>query len=103
MDTAVKSHIDDFLHGLDKLAHEYLDTHAILCATYVSPGVGTDAGGFMIVGGHLIKVPGWQPDGMEFTKSKVAVAAAAFAITSLMPAGVERDEAERLVAKSLNT
>lgn len=105
MESVAKSHnrIDDFLHGLDKLAREYPEVHTILCATYVSPGVGIDAGGFMIVGGHLIRVPGWQPEGMEVTKSKVAVVAAAFAITSLMPAGVERAEAERLVSKSLST
>ena len=32
-----------------------------LVATYVSPGVSHDGGGFVIVGGHIIRIPPWDP------------------------------------------
>jgi hypothetical protein len=32
-----------------------------LVATYVSPGVSRDGGGFVIVGGHIIRIPPWDP------------------------------------------
>jgi hypothetical protein len=34
---------------------------ADLVATYVSAGVSRDGGGFVIVGGHIIKIPPWDP------------------------------------------
>jgi|GEM_PF-2167956 len=33
-------------------------------ASYVSPGVGVDGGGFIIIGGKVIPVPPWNPEGM---------------------------------------
>jgi hypothetical protein len=32
-----------------------------LVATFVSPGVPRDGGGFIIVGGHIIRIPPWDP------------------------------------------
>ena len=77
------------------------DLSETLCATYVSPGVKVDAGGFVIVGRHVHKVPGWQPDGPEYAKAKIALASAAFTVASLMPAGEQRGIVEKSVASSL--
>ena len=96
--------IDDFLHGLEKLVSEHFvdKKNFYLCGTWVGPHP-EDGGGTMIFGGHLIKVGGWKPDGMEFAKSKVAVASAALTITSLMPEGEDRKSAEQTVIRSLRT
>ena len=91
--------IQEFFDDLGKFALKYADINYELCATYVSPGVTVDAGGFIIIGGHLVKVPGWQPDGMESNKANIAVASAALTITSLMPAGEERQKAEKMLLK----
>ncbi len=99
--TKLRKGIDEFLADVEKLVLECPEVHVTLCATYVSPGVKVDAGGFMIVGGHLIRVPGWQPDGVEFAKAKVAMTSAAFALASLMPAGEQRGVVEKAVAGSL--
>ncbi|HEV8323548.1 MAG TPA: sialidase family protein [Myxococcota bacterium] len=32
-----------------------------IVATYLSPGVSRDGGGFIIVGGHVIRIPPWDP------------------------------------------
>lgn len=103
MATATQSHrgIDELVKDIEKLVLECPDVHVTLCATYVSPGVKVDAGGFVIVGGHLIRVPGWQPNGPEFAKAKIAMASAAFTITSLMPAGEHREAVEKAVAGAL--
>ncbi len=103
MATATKSRkgIDEFLKDVEKLVLECPEVHVTLCATYVSPGVKVDAGGFIIVGGHLIKVPGWRPDGAEFAKGKIAIASAAFTMASFMPAGEQREAAEKAVAGTL--
>ena len=102
MATATKSQrgVDELLKDMQKLVRECPEIHLTLCATYVSPGVKVDAGGFIIVGGRIIKVPGWQPDSAEFAKAKIAMASAAFTITSSMPAA-ERGAAEQAVARTL--
>jgi len=90
----------DHLH---QLVLKFPDVNVDLCATYVSPGVLVDAGGFMIVGGHLIRVPGWNPTAIEFTRSKVAVESASFTIASQIPAKAEREKVEKLLVKNVAT
>ncbi len=93
--------IYEFLNDLEMVALKHSGIDYDLCATYVSPGVGRDAGGFIILGGRLIRVPGWTPDSPDFAKAKLAVASAALAIASLMPVGAERTEVEASVLNSL--
>jgi hypothetical protein len=99
--TKLRTGIDEFLADVEKLVRECPEVQVTLCATYVSPGVKVDAGGFVIVGGHVVKVPGWQPDGPEFAKAKIAMTSAAFTIASLIPAGERREVVEKAVAGSL--
>src|SRR5208283_3895780 len=40
------NHIDDFFQDLERLVLMYSHINIDLCATYVSPGVAVDAGGF---------------------------------------------------------
>ena len=35
-----------------------------LAASFVSPGVKVDGGGFIIIGGRVIPVPPWDPEGL---------------------------------------
>ena len=93
--------INEFLKDVEKLVLEYPEVHVTLCATYVSPGVKGDWGGFMIVGGRIIRVPGWQPDGPEMAKAKIATASAAFTMASMISAEEERAVAEKAVASTL--
>lgn len=93
------STFEKFGHELENISREYHGRDYILCATYVSPGVKVDAGGFIIVGGRVIHVPGWTPDNAEFAKAKLALGSAALAMASLMPAGPERTEVETSIFK----
>jgi hypothetical protein len=99
--TDVHYPVYQFLNDLEMLALKHSDINYDLCATYISPGIARDSGGFIILGGRLIRVPGWKPDSPEFAKAKVAVASAALAIASLMPPGEERTEVETSLFKSL--
>lgn len=47
----------------------------------------SDAGGVIIVGGHIHGVNGCQPHGPEHAKAKIALVSAAFTLASLIPAG----------------
>jgi hypothetical protein len=46
----------------------------VLVATYVSPGVKVDAGGFVIINGKIVKVP---PRGPEYRQLQAALDAIA--------------------------
>jgi len=101
MSTEVHYPIYQFLNDVEMLALKHSDINCDVCATFISPGVAREAGGFIICGGRLIRVPGWKPDSPEFAKAKVAVANAALAIASLMPPGEERAEVEAALFRSL--
>jgi hypothetical protein len=49
--------------------------------------VKADAGGVIIIGGHIHGVNGCQPHGPEYAKAKIALVSAAFTLASLIPAG----------------
>jgi hypothetical protein len=97
MPTSTEVHypIYQFLNDLEMLALKHSDINCDLCAMFISPTVAPDAGGFILSGGRLLRVPGCKPDSPEFGKAKVAVANAALTIASLMPPGKERTELER--------
>jgi len=99
--TDVHYPVYQFLNDFEMLALKHSDISYDLCATYVSPGIARDGGGFIILGGRLIRVPGWKPGSPEFAKAKIAVANAALTIASLMPPGEERTEIETALFKSL--
>jgi hypothetical protein len=99
--TEVHYRIYQFLNDVEMLALKNSDVKCDLCATFISPGVGREAGGFIISGGRLIRVPGLKPDSPEFARAKVAVANAALTIASLMPPGEERTELETSLFNSL--
>jgi hypothetical protein len=92
---------DKFFEELQGLIKKFPEINIDLCATYVSPGVLVDAGGFVIVGGHIHRVPGWNPEGTEFAKGKVAVTAAATTIASLIKEPATRKEVETTVMKNV--
>ena len=49
----------------------------VLVATYVSPGVKVDAGGFVIINGKIVKVPPRGPEYRQLLAAFDAVAAKA--------------------------
>jgi hypothetical protein len=57
----------DTRHGNQDLYYARVDTEQEknwlpeLVATYVSPGVSRDGGGFVIINGHIIRIPPWDP------------------------------------------
>jgi len=57
----------DTRHGNQDLFYARVDTEQEknwlpdLVATYVSPGVSRDGGGFVIINGHIIRIPPWDP------------------------------------------
>jgi len=99
--TEVHYRIYQFLNDVEMLALKNSDIKCDVCATFISPGAGREAGAFIISGGRVIRVPEWKPDSPEFARAKVAVANAALTIVSLMPPGKEREELETSLFNSL--
>jgi hypothetical protein len=99
--TEVHYRINQFLNDVEMLALKNADIKCDVCATFISPGAAREAGGFILSGGRLIRVPECKPDSPEFARAKVAMANAALTIASLLPPGKERTELERSLFNSL--
>ena len=91
---------ENFKMDLNKVFEKYPFMKNAIVASYVSPGVKVDGGGFVIVNGHVHIVPPRGPKDFEFNKAKLAVGVAAMDLSVMLPE-TKKLEIEKNVFESL--
>lgn len=89
-----------FMVDLKKVFEKHPLAKTAIIASFVSPGVKVDGGGFVIVNGHVHIVPPRGPKDAEFNKAKLAVGLAAMNLGVLLPE-TQKLEIEKIVFESL--
>ena len=92
--------LEAFVVDLKKVFEKHPIAKTASAASFVSPGVMVDGGGFVIVNGHVHIVPPRGPKEVEFNKAKLAVGLAAMNLAVLLPE-TQNLEVEKIVFESL--
>ncbi len=91
---------ETFMTDLEKVFEKHPIAKTAIVASFVSPGVKVDGGGFVIVNGRIVPVPPRGPKDPEFNKAKLAIALAAMNLASVLPES-QLQQIEKVVFDSL--
>ncbi|HET6935655.1 MAG TPA: hypothetical protein VFI72_12505 [Candidatus Angelobacter sp.] len=92
--------LEAFMVDFKKVIEKHPIAKTAVVASFVSPGVKVDGGGFVIVNGHIHIVPPRGPKDPELNKAKLSVGVAALDLGFLLPEK-EKLEVEKFVFETL--